>query len=517
MKSIAHNVGLSWLSQLLYVFSQAVRVIFLYRLLETGGRGTWFLMISVLGFAAFFELGFTAAFSRFYARGFGSAEADGGSFLETKKIQYFSFEKLASNAKVLFTGLGVIGFLLSFVIGLVYLHSVSTFKLFPGGVTLAWFLLSLSQGILFVGYQYSAVLQGRGYPGMDAIIKSGVIFVSLLLLIPAFFIRSSLVYLSLVEVLKAVMTLFILRTVCLQRIKAYFSVPFSFDRSTFFVLFRSSIFPTLTGLGAAFALNTDPMYIASWLDVREVSDYYNAHQFISQLFTFCIVLTSSSFPALLSVFAQGNPQAYRQLYFKVLKYSILIYGLLGGYVLFSGQTILQLWLGRGHAVSFIVLALLLIFSFLEMQASIFGNAQFTVEKYPLLWAYWISAGIRYPISIILMMKFGLSGVVAAKIIAQALTVDWLSAYFCLKVVGSWPLDLKRLRSGFALYVPLFVFVVFGLVTRIPSNSLILKLLLQSLGYFALALPAFYFFSDKDFREKMFLRLKERFMMPVGVP
>lgn len=507
MKSITRNIGLSWISQVLYISTQLLRVQLLYRIFEEGARGTWFLMASIVSFTAFLELGMSGAFTRFYARCFGLGEAENQSTSKEKGFPYFSFNTLVGNARIVFLFLGIIAFVLSFFGGLFYLHTVGTFRLFSGGIILAWALLSLGQAITMISFQYSSVLQGKHYVGLDALVRTFGSILSILFLLPILLFRSSLVYVASLEVLRGIATFYLLRYYCKKYIPDYFSVSASWQMKTFTTLLKSSLIPFLAGIAAALVSNTDSFYIASLIDVKKVPDYYNACQFVAQLFGFCITLTASSFPSLLTLFGSGNISAFRELYKKILKHSILLYSVLGFYLLFSGKYILELWLGKNHFVGYPILASLFIFFFLELQNSIFNNAQFSVEKYPLLWSYGSSALLRYLFTFSLVARFGLLGIILGKIISQMLTTDWYSAYFCLKTVKAWPLNFLKIKNGLKLYWPLPLFFTIGYFTRVSLAGPLVSLSAQTTIYFIVSSFVLYFLTDKQTRGKFTIQFR----------
>lgn len=508
MKSIARNVGLSWVSQILYVGCQLARVSILYLIFEEGARGTWFLMVSIIGFAAYLEMGFTGAFTRFYARSYGVGENESPEFLKETRVPHFGFEDLAANAKVVFNALGGISFVLSFAGGILFLHRFDTFRSFSGGVTVAWLLLSLGQSLTLVGYQYSAALQGKGYVGLDSLLKTwGAIF-SLILLIPVLLFRGSLIYVAFVEMLRGTFTLISFYYYCKAHVPEYFAAKPRWRKDVLGILWRSSMMPFLAGLGAALLSNTDPLYIASFLNVRKVSDYYNLHQLVSQLFAFSVTITVSGFPALLTLFGSGNVSAYRELYRKIHKHSVLLYGLAGGYLFFFGKPILELWLGFGHFAGYPILIALLLYFFIELENSIFNNAQFSVEKFPIVWAYWGAALLRFGFSYYFILKFGLLGVVLSKLAAQIFTTAWVSPFFCLKTMGAWPPKHSLFREGLQVYFPVVVFLAIGGFARIMTiGAWPYSFVLQTACYFVLSITVSYFFLEPEMRDNMMSRFR----------
>lgn len=509
MKSIQFNIGLSWLSQILYVAAQLIRVHILYKIFAESSRGTWFLMVSITGFVVFLELGFSGAFTRFYARSFGAESGENEAFLHERNIPRFSFQHLAENAKIIFSVLSVLAFGVTFFGGLFYLHTVDTFPLFSGGITLSWLFFSLSQGFLMRSFQYSSVLQGRRFVGLDSMVKTGGIILSTLLVLPAVFFRASLVYVSFVELLRGTATFYLLLYSCRRHVPEYVRIAPFFDKNIFKKLWKSSLIPFLAGIGASFFYNTDSFYIASLINVGIVSDYYNTQQIIAQLFGFCISMTSSAFPTLLSIFGTGNMDEFRALYGKTIRYSVMLYAFFGIYILFSGKYIVTLWLGHGHFVGYPILISLLVFYFFELQTAIFINAQFSMEKYPMIWAFWVSAILRYAFTLIFFDSFHLHllAVIFGKIAAQLLTIGWVGAYFFLKTVNAWPLNFSRFRTALAIYSPIAIFGILGYATRFTSTQVWQGLIFQSFAYMSLAALAAYFLIGKAMRDNMFFRFK----------
>lgn len=503
--SITRNIGLSWIGHFLYVATQVARIPLLYRIFEEHARGTWFLMISIIGFLGMLELGLGGALTRYYARSFGLTSSKNGA-------GHLSFEILASNAKTIFSGLGMGGFVVCFVAGYGYLRTLDIFHQFTLGILVAWLLLSVGQGIAMTSQQYSALLNARGYVGMGSLIQAASSMCSIVLLIPALLFRGSLVYVSLVDVLRTAVVLSILRQYCRRHITEYFPITWSFNWSVFVLLLRNSLIPSLAMMGAALVSNTDSMYISSLLDIRKVSDYYNSQQLVTQLFNLCTLIMTSALPSLFTTFGGGDIALFRSLYHRILKYSVIFYAACGSYVLFTGKHILELWLGPGHYIGFPVLSCLVLFYFMEMQNSLFQVVQFSRERYPMVWTYWFSASLRFGITLFLIRHYGLVGVVLGKLVAQLCTTDWFSAYFCLKSLEAWPFNRARLKKALGIYCPVFVFLTVGYATRISAYGRLPSLILQTCAYGMLALPALFIFMDRETRERLSLRFRRLLLL-----
>lgn len=510
MKTIRHNVGLSWASQALYIAVQLLKVPILYRIFEGTARDTWFLMVSMMAFVAFLEMGFTSSFVRFYARSFGAHDGPAQAALQKKNIPNFPFDVLAGTSKRLFLWLGLFAFLIAFPGGLLYLRTVGTFSNFTIGIIAAWGLLALSQGIIMNAFQYSSVLQGRGYVGIEALIRAGGSLVSVLLLAPAIFFRSSLSYVAFTELARGIAMLILFLYYCKKYVPEYFRVKPFFETLVFKKLWLSSALPFLGNIGASLFYNTDAMFIASWLSIGMVSDYYNTNQAVTQLYGICFAVMTSAFPALLMTFGSGYLVEFRALYYRVMKYAVMLYAILGSYLLFSGKTVFQLWLGQGHFVGYPILILLILYFFLETQNAIWLNAQFSVEKYPMLWMCWLSAGLRYGLTIFLLREthLHLLAIIVGKFLALALAISLYGAYFCLKTLHVWPLNLERLKKGLALYWPVIIFPAIGYATRMPFQNALLNLIIQTLIYFGIAFFAAYFLMENDVRQIVIGQLKK---------
>lgn len=254
--------------------------------------------------------------------------------------------------------------------------------------------------------------------------------------------------------------------------------PRLFQTKTFKEIAPYSLRTFVLGISSRVLYYTDPIVIGIFLGPAQVTPYDIVYKLcFLATYPFSIISTSI-FPRFTRLFTIGDIDGLRSLYLKVTKLSIFIMLVTTVFLFFWGQDFINLWVGKDNFAGKDVLFLLLIMNFfhglgtpaIALIQSIGKNKAITRSEV-------INAIFNLLLSIILVNRMGIVGVVIATLVSHICTSFWVLQLSVFKTItlsfrkyiryAILPPLLAGFISGMAIWflkdiLPAYNFIYLGL-------------------------------------------------------
>jgi O-antigen/teichoic acid export membrane protein len=207
-------------------------------------------------------------------------------------------------------------------------------------------------------------------------------------------------------------------------------------------LIKPSLLYWLTDLGAFLILRTDAYFISFFKGVDSLPKYQAAYSLAANLALISISMASASVVFISQAWQAGNFELIQHLTFRNARVGLSLMAVGVGFVLSSGESLINVWLGKGNFIGYNILAVFCIMITLEVQHVIFVlSGRATEDEVYAPWA--LSSGFLNLIFTWLLIKpLGLLGVAMGTMFAQMLTNNWYAVYR----------PIKRLKLDFNYYL-----------------------------------------------------------------
>ena len=180
---------------------------------------------------------------------------------------------------------------------------------------------------------------------------------------------------------------------------------------------------------------TDYIVIGIFLGAISVTPYeivYKLCFLVTYLFS---AISTVFFPRFSSLHALGDLEKLRELYLWITKISVAIIMPLVLFLLFFGQSFINLWVGPENFAGMGVLIVLILMDILHAVGTPAGLLLQGIGKNRrFVYSELVNAGLNLIISIILIQKIGILGVALGTLIAHALTSTWFIPAIACKFV-----------------------------------------------------------------------------------
>jgi O-antigen/teichoic acid export membrane protein len=202
-----------------------------------------------------------------------------------------------------------------------------------------------------------------------------------------------------------------------------------FDKEILKKLFKFGYKLQVTTIANLFHFQVDKLLLAYLLDVKFVAYYTIASQLASRVRDLPLMLISAVFPAASELEANTDRPGLKKLYFRSLKYVVLVGLPVSAATVLFAAPFIRLWLGSGYGQVVLTLQIMVTAYFFN----ILSGPGFTIlngiglPKYGMM-SSTLAAGLNLVLSLLLLLMIGYFGVVAGT--AVSMTVG--SAYFILK-------------------------------------------------------------------------------------
>src|SRR3954468_14331705 len=362
-RRIVFGATASWFSRGVTILMGMVMMPILFRNLPKEELGLWLLIGQSWVALGILDLGFGTTLTRRIA--FAKAKSGSDPKAELGPETLSDVAKILGVGRRIYSVLAVGAFCISFAAGFLYLKSLELQHVSLAAVWMAWSILCLSQAIGVWAMPWTCLLQGVGYIGWDAIFASLVNAVTLIAQMVAVLLGSGLVPLAIIAAIGAVTQRFLVLGFSRRKRPELFSLHQRWDTPTFRTLLNPAMRAWLTALGVFMVGYTDQFFVSTVRGVEQLPAYRAAWVLVHNL-TICAVAFGVGSGVFVSHLWQA--EQLREMHRVVIRSARL--GLLMmlaalGALSVAGESLFNLWLGRGNFIGYPVLLVFLISETLE--------------------------------------------------------------------------------------------------------------------------------------------------------
>jgi len=276
--------------------------------------------------------------------------------------------------------------------------------------------------------------------------------------------------------------------------------PSLFNRKMFKRLFSFGYKLQVSRIASLFHFQMDKIILAHFLNIGFVTYYTVAAQLTSRVREMPLLLISAIFPAASELEAKADKDSLYKLYFRSMKYVVLIGLPLSLLSILIANPFINLWLGDGYERSILTLQILMIGYFFN----IITGPGFTIlngigkPQYGMRSS--ILAGVlNLVLSILLVIKMGYFGVVIGTTISMIVAaIYFISMFHKIMNISIWEMIRKILLKPFVAcsITCLIIYIIAKQIERIGWFSL-MGVVVSYLILFALIILVVNYLDDFD--------------------
>lgn len=449
-KRIAFGVTVSWLSRAITILANLFLIPILFRYMGKETLGLWFLLGNSQAFLSLLGIGIAPTLTRQIALAKGRSGVDPD--VELTKESKQNIGDLIVTGRIILQWLALGVFFVAWGSGYVLINQLELQQVSPWTVFYAWTLLCASYAIgIWVEY-LNCLLIGTGHVGWNNVASTILTVLTILINILAVILGGGLVALAAISAATSLIQRFALLGFIRWHKPELLDIHHQGKWNT--KLARSLIKPSLncwlTTIGAFLILRTDQYFIAITSGTQQIPAYHAAYQLVSNLRVLAISLALSSAPFIGQMWQAGNLKRMHELVIKICRLALLLMGSGISFLLFSGEEVINLWLGEDSFIGYkILLTFCIMLTFEVQNACLITSARATGKEDYAISA--LAAGIlNIILTIIFIRLFGLWGVSLATLLALMFTDNWYALYK----------TLSRLKFNYFDYLTKVIFVCF---------------------------------------------------------
>ncbi|WP_155888823.1 lipopolysaccharide biosynthesis protein [Inquilinus limosus] len=369
------------------------------------------------------EAGFTPTITRRIAFAAGKGRAGPGQPLDEEARR--DLADLLASGRIAFRFVSIGVFVLTFVLGSLYLWQLDLREVSPTTAWIAWTLLCVGYATTTWSGLWTALATGLGYVAAGTIIVTVVGVAALLTQMAVALAGGGLLGLAIVSAISGVTVRLATRLYVRRRQPQLFSNPGRWDRTLMRSMMAPSIRSWLTAVGFALLFKTDQYFIALYVDTTQVPAYYAVYALLHNLAILALALGQTSSVYVSQLWHSGSLEKIHDIVLRSLRMTLILMACGVATLLVVGRDLISVWIGPEHFAGYGVLtALGAMFLFCVQQNAILTFSRATeneVYAVPFL----VAGGLNLVLSWALVQYVGLLGAPLATLLAQALTTSWI--------------------------------------------------------------------------------------------
>ncbi len=430
----------------------------LFRNIEAESLGIWFILTSISGFIALFTFGFSPTFIRKLA--FEKSSQNHNNFLELVKFgkQFYSYLQII--------------ILLIYIVFAFFVLYLSDLDIMNTKNMIMVFLLGISYATMIKAQFYNDILIAQ----MKLIqSKHILLFYSIsqsVILISASLMSGDIFFLALASVIIHIIYLQFTKII-FQKTNYKIYLHMKIKSKKFIKIFKLLFYDLkkywLMSLGSFIILETDLLFLTYYFGPNEIPDYKALYTLIFTAFTISLIFMKNSYSLLSQGFAKNNLKIFSDIAIYPAM-SLLFYGSTIIFLVPNIEYILQIWLGENHYIGFPIMLIFLIMLFLELQHTSLAIISIAFDNVPFARVALIAGLLNIVFTYIFQSLWGIIGVAAGTLFAQAITNNWYVVYKVMQLFN------KSVYFFFIkITLPFIIFILIGvgfnlfIVDRIESN------------------------------------------------
>jgi O-antigen/teichoic acid export membrane protein len=414
----------AWISRVLTIGLGLALMPVLFRHLPRNELGVWLLFGQTWAALGIFDLGFGVILTRRIAFAFGSSQGPAQSVSGPRR----EILDLVATGHRIYIVLAFFAFAIAFGAGWFYLQTLAPSRQHLTEFWITWGVLCLGRACAIWTTASTCLLQGLGYVGWDTLIASFLNAAALVLQIGAVLLGFRMITLAGIAAVGALSQRVVVLMFLRKRKLALLAGAGRWRSDLFRDMLPTALRVWLTTVGGLLVANSDPFFIASSQGASAIPAYRAAFVLIINLYLISGVFSAAS-PVFVSQLWQKNElNQIRRILRQNARIGMWTMACGAGAILSLGSTLFQTWLGPGNFIGYPVIVLFLVTLGLEHHANVFSTcARATGDE-----AYGLSSLVTGLLKVLLAWlltrRFGLPGLAASTLLAQAILNDWFMVY-----------------------------------------------------------------------------------------
>jgi O-antigen/teichoic acid export membrane protein len=275
---------------------------------------------------------------------------------------------------------------------------------------------------------WTALLQGVGYVGWDAILVSLMNCLTLLCQIVAVTLGCGLMTLACLAAGGALAQRFLLFGFARANRPELFDIDGRWNSAVLRSMISPSVRAWLTALGIVLVHNTDQLFIGRLKGVEQVPAYRAAYLVALNLHMLAAAFATASAVFISHLWQANQRDEVKRTVMRNLRLGLCIMACGAAGVLVAGRSLFDLWLGPGNYVGPALLAIFLVTFFLEQQSYILSTSSRATEDEAFAISAVLGGALKLVLSYLLIVPFGLMGLAVGTLGAQLATNHWFMVY-----------------------------------------------------------------------------------------
>ncbi|MGK9168533.1 hypothetical protein KXR53_19625 [Inquilinus limosus] len=423
-RKIALAVSASWLSQVIRIGLNLLILPILFHAMNQEELGLWLILgQSTIFLGILTEAGFTPTITRRIAFAAGKSRAGPDQPLDEEVRR--DLADLLASGRIAFRFVSIGVFVLTFVLGSLYLWQLDLREVSPTTAWVAWTLLCIGYATTTWSGLWTALTTGLGYVAAGTIIVTVIGVATLLMQMAVALAGGGLLWLSIVAAISGVAVRLATRLYVRRRQPQLFSARGRWDRTLMRGMIAPSIRSWLTAVGFALLFKTDQYFIALYVDTTQVPAYYAVYALLHNLAILALALGQTSSVYVSQLWHSGSLEKIHDIVLRSLIITLILMTCGVATLLVVGKDLISVWIGADHFAGYPVLTALGAMFLLCVQQNAILTFSRATENEVYAVPFLVAGGLNLVLSWALVQYMGLLGAPLATLLAQMLTTSWI--------------------------------------------------------------------------------------------
>jgi len=420
--SLAISTVSNWISLAVNTIISILLTPYIISHLGKDGYGIWVLVLSIVGYYGFLDMGLHSATIRYVAR-------------YTEQKDNVSVNEVVSTSLLIFLAIGLIVASLSFLLS----EPLAKFFQLSGEKSISFirmiWLVGLAAGLGFPRRLFDAVLMAQEQFVMSNFLAVALMITRALAMIGVLYWGYGIESIGWVELLIEIFNITIKFLICQIQTNG---VRYSFSGANMRTAKELFGFASLTFIalvGDTLRWNVDILVIGRFLSLEAVGIYGVASVLVKLLLRVSSTVSISTYPRLSSL-AAGNLDTFRSKYRQYSQVTALVVVGMAVEIILLSQDFITLWVGIGFKNAIPVAIILTIALSLDYIVCVGINAVKALNEQALYATQTILEGVANLIlSVLLVGHFGLIGIALGTAIPMVITKIFIQPIYTSKIIG----------------------------------------------------------------------------------
>jgi O-antigen/teichoic acid export membrane protein len=323
-----------------------------------------------------------------------------------------------------------------------------------------WALFSIRAGLAFFSGSKSHILTGTGWYYVGRMGQMAGDLTGLLVLFLTLQAGLGVTAVGIGAVAEGTVAWLVISWFFSKRVGTVFNDPP--DAETVRSLRKTSLSILGNSVGVFLIYNTDGFFLARYVSLASVADYNVAYKLALMVSTVCIPFYNAIYPRFVNSLKDSNLKEIGK-FFNLVRFNHLLASALSVAILFFGESLINLWVGPGHYVGQVVVAILVVTFMLDNIHYPHGYTFLSKGRSSILMYSALCAGVlNLGLTAYLAPRYGVAGVAAGTLLAQLACANILIPVLSLRELkyGALQYAYTALLPAAAIWaVPLAYFLL----------------------------------------------------------